>query len=96
MAFSGSMWRSVFRRRTMIELRVDDVRRDEVAKSTHEPRLRFTAHDWADLNKSLFSALWLEKMVISITIGLIVIVAALNIAASLVFSSWRRTATSPS
>ena len=36
------------------------------------------------MNKSLFSALWLEKMAISITIGLIVMVAALNIAASLV------------
>ena len=36
------------------------------------------------MNKSLFSALWLEKMAISITIGLIVMVAALNIVASLV------------
>jgi len=36
------------------------------------------------MNKSLFSALWLEKMAISITIGLIVMVAALNIIASLV------------
>src|SRR6185437_12241802 len=33
---------------------------------------------------SLFGALWLEKMAISITIGLIVMVAALNIVASLV------------
>ena len=36
------------------------------------------------MNKSLFSALWLEKMAISITIGLIVMVAALNIVASLI------------
>ena len=36
------------------------------------------------MNQSLFSALWLEKMAISITIGLIVMVAALNIIASLV------------
>jgi len=36
------------------------------------------------MNKSLFSALKLEKMAISITIGLIVMVAALNIVASLV------------
>ena len=40
--------------------------------------------DWADLNKNLFSALWLEKMAISIAIGLIVMVAALNIVASLI------------
>jgi lipoprotein-releasing system permease protein len=44
----------------------------------------YWVQDWADLNRSFFSALWLEKMVISITIGLIVMVAALNIIASLV------------
>ena len=44
----------------------------------------YVAQDWSDLNQSLFSALWLEKMAISITIGLIVMVAALNIVASLV------------
>src|SRR5215207_7197011 len=36
------------------------------------------------MNQALFSALWLEKMAISITIGLIVMVAALNIVASLI------------
>src|SRR5204863_5217844 len=44
----------------------------------------YTAEDWAALNQPLFSALWLEKMAISITIGLIVMVAALNIVASLI------------
>jgi lipoprotein-releasing system permease protein len=44
----------------------------------------YGAQDWTDMNQSLFSALWIEKMVISITIGLIVMVAALNIIASLV------------
>ncbi len=44
----------------------------------------YWVQDWADMNKSLYSALWLEKMAISITIGLIVAVAALNIIASLI------------
>src|SRR4029077_17862335 len=44
----------------------------------------YVAQDWADLNQSLLSALGIEKMAISITIGLIVMVAALNIVASLI------------
>src|SRR5205823_3548811 len=44
----------------------------------------YLANDWSDMNHALFSALWLEKMAISITIGLIVMVAALNIVATLI------------
>src|SRR5262249_59046704 len=40
--------------------------------------------DWIQMNGSLFRALWLEKTAIGITIGLIVMVAALNIVATLV------------
>jgi lipoprotein-releasing system permease protein len=44
----------------------------------------YVAEDWSDINQSLFSALWLEKMGISIAILLIVIVGALNIISSLI------------
>jgi lipoprotein-releasing system permease protein len=69
-----------------IELRVDDMfAAEEVAQSIVD-RLGpdYGPQTWADMNRALFSALWLEKMAISITIGLIVMVAALNIIASLV------------
>jgi lipoprotein-releasing system permease protein len=69
-----------------IELRVDDVyRAPDIAADIH---VRFgklyVAQDWTVMNGPLFSALWLEKMGLAIAIGLIVMVAALNIIASLV------------
>lgn len=44
----------------------------------------YVAEEWQKTNQPLFSALWLEKMGLSIAIGLIVAVAALNIVASLI------------
>ena len=69
-----------------IELRVDDMFAARAVADSITSRLgpEYVAQDWSDMNRSLFSALWLEKMAISITIGLIVAVAALNIVASLV------------
>lgn len=46
--------------------------------------LGYQVQDWTEVNKPLYSALWLEKVAISLAIGLIVMVAALNIVASLV------------
>jgi lipoprotein-releasing system permease protein len=71
---------------TYIELRVDDIYRAPQVAADVTGRLGdlYVADDWSTMNKSLFSALWLEKMAISITIGLIVMVAALNIVASLI------------
>jgi lipoprotein-releasing system permease protein len=70
----------------LIQLRVDNL--DEApAIAERVPEALgsdYVSQDWSDMNQSLFSALWLEKMAISITIGLIVMVAALNIVASLI------------
>jgi lipoprotein-releasing system permease protein len=69
-----------------IEVRVDDMFDAEEIGVTISDHLgdQYMAQAWSDLNQSLFSALALEKMAISITNGLIVMVAALNIVASLV------------
>jgi lipoprotein-releasing system permease protein len=69
-----------------IQLRLDDMFAARAVADSIPEMLgaEYMTQDWADMNKSLFSALWLEKMAISITIGLIVMVAALNIIASLV------------
>jgi lipoprotein-releasing system permease protein len=70
----------------LIQLRVDDlsrapgVARDVVDRFGSD----YAAEDWSAMNKSLFTALSLEKMAVSLTIALIVMVAALNIVASLV------------
>jgi len=70
----------------LIQLRVDDIyRAGDIAKAIPAALGReYLTEDWAAMNKPLFSALWLEKMAISMTIGLIVMVAALNIVASLI------------
>ena len=47
--------------------------------------------DWITLNHSIFQALQLEKIVMFITIGLIVIVAALNIVATLIMMVLEKT-----
>jgi len=80
--------KSLLRKETpdYIELRVRDLFEAQ-AIAARIPSIigsDYIVEDWAEMNKSLFSALWLEKMAISITIGLIVMVAALNIIASLI------------
>jgi lipoprotein-releasing system permease protein len=70
----------------LIQLRVDDIWVAPQVASSVAPALgsAYAAQDWVDMNKSLFSALWLEKVAVSLAIGLIVMVAALNIVASLI------------
>jgi lipoprotein-releasing system permease protein len=70
----------------LIQLRVDDIWRASAVAHSISGTLgdKYFTQDWSEMNRSLFSALWLEKIAISLTIGLIVMVAALNIIASLI------------
>jgi len=71
---------------TLVEVRVEDMYRvKEVARRVLEALGDgYMTTDWIEMNRSLFNALWLEKTAIGITIGLIVVVAALNIVATLI------------
>jgi lipoprotein-releasing system permease protein len=70
----------------LVQLKVSDIYQAPGIAERLTQRLgnEYQARDWADLNQPLFSALLLEKMAISITIGLIIAVGALNIISSLV------------
>ena len=76
-----------------IELAVDDINAAPEVGATIPQLLgdKYVTQDWTTMNRTLFEALWLEKMAISITIGLIVTVAALNIVASLVLLVMEKT-----
>jgi len=73
-------------RASLVEVKIDDM---YAVRDAAEGILRtlgegYVTSDWIQMNQSLFSALWLEKTAIGITIGLIVMVAALNIVATLI------------
>lgn len=70
----------------LIQLRLADLGQSRRLRAELEERLGsgYRIDDWTELNRPLYSALELEKLAISLTIGLIVMVAALNIVASLV------------
>jgi lipoprotein-releasing system permease protein len=76
-----------------IELRVNDLYAAPAIAETIPQRLGsdYLTSNWADMNRSLYSALWLEKIAMGIGIGLIVAVAALNIIASLVLLVMEKT-----
>jgi lipoprotein-releasing system permease protein len=70
----------------LIQLRVDDIYASAGIARQIEEQLGadYSTEDWSRMNRSLFSALSLEKTAMSITIGLIVLVGALNIISSLI------------
>jgi lipoprotein-releasing system permease protein len=71
---------------SLVEVRVQDMFGVKAAAQAILAKLGdgYVTTDWIQMNESLFSALWLEKTAIAITIGLIVMVAALNIVATLI------------
>ena len=69
-----------------VELRLDDVERSEEVLASVKGLLdrdTLQALDWKRLNKNLFSALQLERIVMFVVLGFIVLVAAFNIVGSL-------------
>ncbi len=71
---------------SVLQFKTDDV--EGVERIAEEIRAAagagFITTTWIDLNKPLFSALKLEKLVLFLTIGLIVFVASLNIVTTLI------------
>src|SRR5262249_39405302 len=69
-----------------IQLRVDNIYDAPAIAASIEKQFgrEYVKQDWAEMNKSLFSALVLEKIAVSMAIFLIVMVAMLNIVSSLI------------
>lgn len=78
---------------TGIEVRVDDIdRARKIAdKIVNDLGFPYWTRDWTQMNKNLFSALKLEKTVMFIILTLIVLVAALNIASTLIMMVMEKT-----
>ena len=76
-----------------LEIRVADIYQAAAVADTLQRTLgaEYVTQNWSEMNQSLYSALWLEKMAMGIGIGLIVMVAALNIVASLVLLVMEKT-----
>ena len=69
----------------LIQLRVDNVdAAPAIARNVEASNASYKTQDWTQLNATFFSALSLEKLGMSIAIGLIMMVAALQIVASLI------------
>ncbi len=78
---------------SVIEVKIDDIYQSKVIGQQIVERvgnnIDFT--DWMAMNQAIFQALRLERLVMFITIGLIVMVAALNIVATLIMMVLEKT-----
>jgi len=78
---------------TGIEVRVKDIygARAVADRLVEQMGFPFWARDWMQMNRNLFSALKLEKAVMFIILTLIVLVAAFNIASTLIMTVMEKT-----
>jgi len=76
-----------------IEVRVNDIynARNIAGKIVKGLGFQYWARDWMQMNQNLFSALKLEKTVMFIILALIVLVAAFNIASTLIMMVMEKT-----
>jgi lipoprotein-releasing system permease protein len=76
-----------------IEVRVNDIynARNIAGRIIKELGFQYWARDWMQMNQNLFSALKLEKTVMFIILALIVLVAAFNIASTLIMMVMEKT-----
>jgi len=76
-----------------IEVKVNDIYQAKAIGQKIVDRIggNFEFTDWMTMNQSIFQALQLERIVTLITIGLIVLVAALNIVATLIMMVLEKT-----
>lgn len=78
---------------TGIDVRVDEIYKADVVAENIISMLGFPfwAKDWMSMNKNLFAALKLEKAVMFVILTLIVLVAAFNIASTLIMMVMEKT-----
>jgi lipoprotein-releasing system permease protein len=76
-----------------IEIRIHDIYKAKLIGKQIEDNLGFPywVRDWMQMNRNLFSALKLEKTVMFIILTLIILVAAFNIASSLIMMVMKKT-----
>ncbi|MDD5680176.1 MAG: ABC transporter permease [Candidatus Omnitrophica bacterium] len=78
---------------TAITVRIKDILKADVLKKDIIAKLRYPyfVRNWMDLNKNLFGALLLEKIVMFALLALIVLVACFNIASMLIMRVMEKT-----